>query len=235
MTAYIIRRLLFMIPTIFGIMLVSCVVVQCAPGVPIERVIAHLSGTDTGATSRISGSPGGDFGAHGAVPGSAQGDINSKYRGAQGLDPAFIKSLEKQYGFDKPAYERFSIMLWNYLRFDFGKSYFRDVSVIELIKEKLPVSILLGIWMTLLSYLISIPLGIRKAVREGSHFDMWTSSVIIVGYAIPGFLFAILLIILFAGGSFFQIFPLCGLVSDDWAQFPWWEKILDYFWQDRKS
>jgi len=230
MTAYIIRRLLFMIPTIFGIMLVSFVVVQFAPGGPVERVIAQLSGTDTGATSRISGSPGGDFGPRGALQGGAQLDINSKYRGAQGLDPEFIKSLEKQFGFDKPAYERFFLMLWNYLRFDFGKSYFRDVSVIELIKEKLPVSISLGIWMTLLSYLISIPLGIRKAVRDGSQFDMWTSSVIIVGYAIPGFLFAILLIILFAGGSFFQIFPLRGLTSDGWSQFPWWEKILDYFW-----
>ncbi len=144
--------------------------------------------------------------------------------------PEFIKSLEKQFGFDKPAYERFFLMLWNYLRFDFGKSYFRDVSVLQLIKEKLPVSISLGIWMTLLSYLISIPLGIRKAVRDGSQFDVWTSGVIIVGYAIPGFLFAILLIILFAGGSFFDIFPLRGLTSDGWSQFPWWQKILDYFW-----
>ena len=230
MTAYIIRRLLFMIPTIFGIMLVSFVVVQFAPGGPVERVIAQLSGTDTGATSRISGSAGGDFGARGALQSGAQLDVNSKYRGAQGLDPEFIKSLEKQFGFDKPAYERFFLMLWNYLRFDFGKSYFRDVSVLQLIKEKLPVSISLGIWMTLLSYLISIPLGIRKAVRDGSQFDVWTSGVIIVGYAIPGFLFAILLIILFAGGSFFDIFPLRGLTSDGWAQFPWWQKILDYFW-----
>ena len=230
MTAYILRRVLFMIPTIIGIMLVSFVVVQFAPGGPVERVIAQLSGLQTGATSRISGGAGGDFAARATVPGAGMGDINSKYRGAQGLDPAFIKSLEKQFGFDKPAYERFFIMLWNYLRFDFGKSYFRDVSVLELIKEKLPVSISLGIWMTLLSYLISIPLGIRKAVRDGSNFDVWTSSVIIVGYAIPGFLFAILLIILFAGGSFWQIFPLRGLTSDGWSQFPWWEKILDYFW-----
>jgi microcin C transport system permease protein len=210
-------------------MLVSFIVVQFAPGGPVERVIAQLSGTDTGATSRISGSASGDF-ARGGGQSGAQFDVNSKYRGAQGLDPQFIKSLEKQFGFDKPAYERFFIMMGNYLRFDFGKSYFRDVSVLELIKEKLPVSISLGIWMTLLSYLISIPLGIRKAVRDGSPFDTWTSGVIIIGYAIPGFLFAILLIILFAGGSFFQIFPLRGLVSDDWAQFPWWEKILDYFW-----
>jgi microcin C transport system permease protein len=229
MTAYIIRRILFMIPTIFGIMLVSFVVVQFAPGGPVERVIAQLSGSDTGATSRISGSSGGDFGARGVQSG-AQGDINSKYRGAQGLDPEFIKSLEKQYGFDKPAYERFFIMLGHYVRFDFGKSYFRDVTVIQLIKEKLPVSISLGIWMTLLSYLISIPLGIRKAVRDGSPFDVWTSGVIIIGYAIPGFLFAILLIILFAGGSFFQIFPLRGLTSDGWAQFSLGHKLLDYFW-----
>ncbi|HXQ82567.1 MAG TPA: microcin C ABC transporter permease YejB [Xanthobacteraceae bacterium] len=230
MTAYIIRRILFMIPTIFGIMLVSFVVVQFAPGGPVERVIAQLSGTDTGATSRISGSAGGDFSARGALQSGAQLDLNSKYRGAQGLDPEFIKSLEKQFGFDKPAYERFFIMLWNYARFDFGHSYFRDVSVLHLIKEKLPVSISLGVWMTLLSYLISIPLGIRKAVRDGSQFDVWTSGVIIVGYAIPGFLFAILLIILFAGGSFWQLFPLRGLTSDDWAQFSLAHKILDYFW-----
>ena len=230
MTAYIVRRVLFMIPTIIGIMLVSFVVVQFAPGGPVERVIARLSGSDTGATSRISGSASGDFSSRGALKNGSQLENNSKYRGAQGLDPEFIKSLEKQFGFDKPAYERFTIMLWNYLRFDFGKSYFRDVSVLHLIKEKLPVSISLGIWMTLLSYLISIPLGIRKAVRDGSQFDVWTSGVIIVGYAIPGFLFAILLIILFAGGSFFNIFPLRGLVSDDWAQFSWWHKILDYFW-----
>src|ERR1700731_5289991 len=228
MTAYIIRRILFMIPTIFGIMLVSFVVVQFAPGGPVERVIAQLSGSDTGATSRISGSSS-DFGTRG-MQGAPQGCINSKSRGAEGLDPEFIKSLEKQYGFDKPAYERFFIMLGNYLRFDFGKSYFRDVTVIQLIKEKLPVSISLGIWMTLLSYLISIPLGIRKAVRDGSPFDTWTSGIIIIGYAIPGFLFAILLIILFAGGSFFNIFPLRGLTSDGWAQFPWYWKIIDYFW-----
>src|ERR1700727_550555 len=230
MSAYIIRRILFLIPTIFGIMLVSFVVVQFAPGGPVERVIAQLSGNDTGTTSRISGSSGGDFGNRGAVQSGAQVDINSKYRGAQGLDPEFIKSLEKQFGFDKPAYQRFFLMFWNYVRFDFGKSYFRDVSVLQLIKEKLPVSISLGIWMTLLRYLISIPLGIRKAVRDGSPFDTWTSGVIIIGYAIPGFLFAILLIILFAGGSFFQIFPLRGLTSDGWAQFPWYWKILDYFW-----
>src|SRR3569623_394800 len=231
MTAYLIRRLLFFVPTLFGIMLVSFVVVQFAPGGPVERVIAQLSGSDTGATSRISGSPGGDIGARGAAQGGSQIDaVNSKYRGAQGLDPQFIKSLEKQFGFDKPAYERFFLMLKNFLVFDFGKSYFRDVSVMQLIREKLPVSMSLGIWMTLLTYLISIPLGIRKAVSDGSRFDTWTSAVIIIGFAIPGFMFAILLIILFAGGSFYDIFPLRALTSDGWAQFPWYWKIIDYFW-----
>src|SRR6266446_3896920 len=231
MTAYIIRRLLFMVPTLFGIMLVSFVVVQFAPGGPVERVIAQLSGADTGATSRISGSPGGHLGARGKPGGAGAVDsVASKYRGAQGLDPEFIESLEKQFGFDKPAHERFLLMLWNYSRFDFGKSYFRDTTVLQLVKEKLPVSISLGLWLTLLTYLISIPLGIRKAIKDGSHFDVWTSGAIIIGYAIPGFLFAILLIILFAGGSFFNIFPLRGLTSDGWAQFPWYWKILDYFW-----
>src|SRR5947207_1431728 len=231
MTAYIIRRLLFMVPTLLGIMRVSFVVVQFAPGGPVERVIAQLSGADTGATSRISGSPGGDLGARGQPGGAAAVDaVTSKYRGAQGLDPEFIKSLEKQFGFDKPAYERFGLMLWNFATFDFGKSFFRDVSVLQLIKEKLPVSMSLGIWMTLLTYLISIPLGIRKAVSDGSRFDTWTSSLIIIGYAIPGFLFAILLIILFAGGSFWDVFPLRGLTSDNWAALPWYAKIGDYFW-----
>ena len=231
MTAYIIRRLLFMVPTLFGIMLVSFVVVQFAPGGPVERVIAQLSGSDTGATSRISGSPGGDLGARGQPGGGAAIDaVSSKYRGAQGLDPEFIKSLEKQFGFDKPAYQRFGIMLWNYATFDFGKSYFRDVSVLQLVKEKLPVSMSLGIWMTLITYLISIPLGIRKAVTDGSPFDTWTSSLIIIGYAIPGFLFAILLIVLFAGGSFWDVFPLRGLTSDYFATLPWYSKIIDYFW-----
>src|SRR6516164_2686970 len=193
MTAYITRRILFMIPTLVGIMLATFVVVQFAPGGPVEQVIAKISGADTGAASRISGSPGGDFGARGQMQGGAGADaINSKYRGARGLDPEFIKSLEKQFGFDKPAYQRFFLMLWNYSRFDFGKSYFRDTSVLKLIREKLPVSISLGIWLTLLTYLISIPLGIRKAIKDGSQFDTWTSGVIIIGYAIPGFLFAIL-------------------------------------------
>jgi microcin C transport system permease protein len=229
MTAYILRRLLLMIPTLFGIMLISFTVVQFAPGGPVERIIAQLSGADTGGASRVSG-PSSDFGARGQVRGGSADAASSKYRGAQGLDPEFIASLEKQFGFDKPAYERFGLMLWNYSRFDFGRSYFRDVSVLSLIKEKMPVSISLGLWLTLLTYLISIPLGIRKAVTDGSLFDVWTSGVIIVGYSIPGFLFAIMLIILFAGGSFWDWFPLRGLTSDNWADFPWWQKVLDYFW-----
>src|SRR6266404_4371376 len=229
MSAYIARRIFLMIPTLLGILFVSFVVVQFAPGGPVERVIAQLSGADTGGTSRISGG-GGDFGARGnqvTAPGNA---INSKYRGAQGLDPDFIKKLEKQFGFDKPAPERFALMVWNFARFDFGNSYFRDVSVLQLVKEKLPVSISLGIWLTFLTYLISIPLGIRKAVKDGTRFDVWTSGVIIIGYAIPGFLFAILLIILFAGGSFFNIFPLRGLTSDYWSPLSIPGKIIDYFW-----
>src|SRR5439155_13239355 len=224
MSAYIVRRLLFMIPTLFGILLVSFVVVQFAPGGPVERVIAQLSGADTGASSRIPGSgQGGDFGTRGQVQGGSQIDaVTSKYRGAQGLDPEFIKRLEKQFGFDKPAHERFFLMLKNFLVFDFGKSYFRDVSVMQLVKEKLPVSMSLGIWMTLLTYLISIPLGIRKAVSDGSRFDVWTSGIIIIGYAIPGFLIAIFLIILFAGGSYWDVFPLRGLTSDNWAALSWW-------------
>src|SRR5207244_11843886 len=212
MTAYLIRRILFMIPTLFGIMLATFVVVQFAPGGPIERIIAQLSGADTGATSSVAGSPGGDFGARGQMQGGAGADaINAKDRGARGLDPEFIKQLEQQFGFAKPAYQRFFIMVWNYVRFDFGKSYFRDTQVIDLVKQKLPVSMSLGLWMLLLSYLISIPLGIRKAVRDGSRFDVWTSTVVIIGYAIPGFLFAILLFVLFAGGSFWHVFPLRGL------------------------
>jgi microcin C transport system permease protein len=230
MLAYIARRLLLMIPTILGIMLIAFVIIQFAPGGPVERIIAQLQGQDANATSRISGG-GSDIGGAGQAPGGGAADVSSsRYRGAQGLDPQFIKQLEVQFGFDKPAPERFLKMLWDYARFDFGKSYFRDISVLQLIKEKLPVSISLGLWMTILSYAISIPLGIRKAVKDGSSFDIWTSAVVIVGYAIPGFLFAILLIVLFAGGSFWQIFPLRGLTSENWALLPWYERIADYFW-----
>ncbi len=230
MAAYILRRLLLIVPTLFGIMLVSFALIQFAPGGPVERIIAQITGTDVAATSRIGGSAGGDFGA--SAPANNAGDIatSSKYRGAQGLDPEFIKRLEKQFGFDKPAYERFAMMIWNYGRFDFGESYFRDVSVIDLIIEKMPVSISLGLWLMLISYGISIPLGIRKAIKDGSRFDVWTSGVIVIGYAIPGFLFAILLIVLFAGGSFWNIFPLRGLTSDNFDQLPWYGQIADYFW-----
>ena len=231
MLAYIARRVLLMIPTLLGIMLISFAIVQFAPGGPVERILAQLQGTDAGATSRIAGGASGDFaGGQGGQPGGGADASSSRYRGAQGLDPAFIKQLEVQFGFDKPAHERFAKMLWDYARFDFGKSYFRDVSVLQLIKEKLPVSITLGLWMTLLSYAVSIPLGIRKAVRDGTPFDVWTSGVVIVGYAIPGFLFAILLIVLFAGGSFWQIFPLRGLWSENFAELSLGGKIVDYLW-----
>lgn len=230
MGAYILRRILLMIPTILGIMAISFAVIQFAPGGPVERVIAQLTGTDVSATARVSGG-GGDFaGGNQGANNQGAGDAGSKYRGAQGLDPEFIKKLERQFGFDKPPLERFGLMIWNYARFDFGQSYFRDVSVLGLIAEKMPVSISLGLWMTLLTYLISIPLGIRKAVRDGSRFDVWTSGVLVVGYAIPGFLFAIFLIVLFAGGSFWSIFPLRGLWSDNWAALTWYEKIVDYLW-----
>ncbi len=219
MAAYIARRLLLMIPTLFGIMLISFAIVQFAPGGPVERVIAQLQGNNTDPAARIGGGSG-DLGGGG----------DSAYRGSQGLDPEFIKQLEKQFGFDKPAHERFFKMVWDYLRFDFGKSYFRDTTVLQLIKEKLPVSMSLGLWMLLLSYAVSIPLGIRKAVKDGTAFDIWTSGIIIVGYAIPGFLFAIILIVFFAGGSFWNIFPLRGLTSENFNELSWFGKIKDYAW-----
>lgn len=227
MTGYLVRRLFLLIPTLFGIMLISFIIVQFAPGGPIERIVAQLSGADVDATSRISGGSGDT--ARVIQPGSA--DVGaSNYRGARGLDPELIKSLERQFGFDKPPIERFFYMIGNYLTFNFGQSYFRDVSVLQLIKEKLPVSISLGLWLTLITYAISIPLGIRKAVKDGSQFDVWTSTVIIIGHAIPSFLFAIFLIVLFAGGSFLDWFPLRGLTSDNWDQLSWPAKIVDYFW-----
>jgi microcin C transport system permease protein len=226
MLAYIARRILLMIPTLLGIMLVSFTMVQFAPGGPVERVIAQLQGNDSTTSSRVGGGGGDLAGGSGA----AGGDSTSAYRGAQGLDPAFIKELEKQFGFDKPAHERFIKMLGDYATFNFGKSYFRDAPVLQLIKEKLPVSISLGLWILIIGYAVSIPLGIRKAVSDGSRFDVWTSAIVIVGYAIPGFLFAILLIVLFAGGSFVQIFPLRGLTSENFALMPWYGKVLDYLW-----
>ena len=223
MLAYISRRLLLMIPTILGILLISFAIVQFAPGGPVERIMAQLQGMDAGATSRFSGG-GGDIG-------SAQMQAaDTGYRGAQGLDQKLIDELNTQFGFDKPTHERFLKMLGDYLVFDFGRSFYRDTPVIQLIKEKLPVSISLGLWMTLLSYAISIPLGIRKAVKDGTPFDTWTSAVVIVGYAIPSFLFAVLLVVLFAGGSFWQIFPLRGLTSDNWNELSFAAKVADYFW-----
>jgi microcin C transport system permease protein len=229
MAAYIIRRLLLMIPTILGILLVAFAIVQFAPGGPIERIIAQLQGNDVSATARIGGSPGGDLGA-GAQGNGGDSGATAKYRGAQGLDPEFIADLERQFGFDKPVHVRFADMVWNYIRFDFGESYFRDVKVIDLIAEKLPVSISLGLWTMLISYGISIPLGVMKAVRDGTPFDVWTSAVIVVGYAIPGFLFAVLLIVVFAGGSYFDFFPLRGLTSDNWEELSVLGKVGDYLW-----
>jgi microcin C transport system permease protein len=231
MAAYVARRILLMIPTILGIMLISFTVVQFAPGGPVERIVAQLQGLDSGATSRIGGG-GGETGGHAAQPGSGA-ETMSRYRGAQGLDPKFIAELEKQFGFDKPAPQRFLLMLRRYAMLDFGRSYFRDTPVLTLIAQKLPVSISLGLWMTLVSYLISIPLGISKAVRDGSKYDVWTSAVVIIGYAIPSFLFAILLIVLFAGGSFGyigQLFPLRGLTSENFDQLSLIGKVKDYLW-----
>ncbi len=229
MARYIGYRILLMIPTLLGILLINFLLVQFAPGGPVERIIAQVQGTDVAATARFSGG-GGEMTGGAARAQNFDTGASSKYRGAQGLDPEFIKELEKQFGFDRPAHERFGKMLWSYLRFDFGESYFRDVSVLSLIKEKMPVSISLGLWTTLLAYLISIPLGVRKAVKDGSRFDVWTSAVIIIGYSIPGFLFAVLLIILFAGGSFLDLFPLRGIVSENWDALSWPMRIADYFW-----
>lgn len=230
MAAYVIRRLLLMLPTLFGIILLNFLIIQIAPGGPVEQMIAKLQGLDVSATERFTGG-GSDTSANQQMQQQMMSSSgSSKYRGAQGLDPEFIKDLEKQFGFDKPLGERFFLMLGNYLRFDFGESYYRDRSVIGLVFEKMPVSISLGLWTTLLMYLISIPLGIRKAVKDGSAFDVWTSGVIIAGYAIPGFLFAIFLIVFFAGGKYFDWFPLRGLTSDNWESLSWPKRILDYLW-----
>ncbi len=222
MGAYILRRLLLVIPTLLGIMIVNFALIQFVPGGPIEQIIAQMEGR-------------GDVFANIA---GGQGDVNiaqefsgdSKYVGARGLSPEFIAQLEKEFGFDKPPVERFLLMLWDYARLDFGESWFRSISVVDLVLEKMPVSITLGLWSTLIAYMISIPLGIRKAVRDGSRFDTWTSGAIIIGYAIPGFLFAILLIVLFAGGSYWRVFPLRGLTSDNWESLSLIGKVLDYFW-----
>ena len=219
MIPYIIRRLFLILPTLFGIMLINFTLVQFVPGGPIEQIIAGLE-SDASVFDNIAGGAG------------EIRDISKaeSYLGSKGLPEDFIADLEVQFGFDKPPLTRFFDMLWDYARFDFGESYFRSISVTELILEKMPVSLSLGLWTTLLAYLISIPLGIRKAVRDGTAFDSWTSSLIIIGYAIPGFLFAILLLVLFAGGSYLKLFPLRGLVSPDFADLSLWHKVLDYFW-----
>ncbi|MGF1594358.1 MAG: microcin C ABC transporter permease YejB [Kiloniellaceae bacterium] len=224
MLAYIVRRLLLIVPTLLGIMVVNFVVIQAAPGGPVEQVIAELTGEGAAATSRVTRESGE------LVSRGEQSSGGSTYRGAQGLDPAFIAELERQYGLDKPMGERFLLMIRNYLVFDFGESFFRGRAVVDLVIEKMPVSISLGIWTTLLVYGISIPLGIAKAVRDGSPFDIWTSGFIIVGFAIPSFLFAIFLIVVFAGGEYFSWFPLRGLVSENWEQLSLIGKIADYLW-----
>ena len=230
MLAYILRRLLLIVPTLVGIMLVNFMIIQAAPGGPVELVIAQLRGHGIEATARVGGTAGGETPTARQAAEVGRSGEASKYRGARGLDPELIRQLEKQFGFDKPAHERFLHMMRSYVLFDFGTSFFRDRPVTGLIMEKLPVSISLGLWTTLLVYLISIPLGVAKAVRDGSSFDVWTSAVVIVGYAIPGFLFAILLVVLFAGGSFFAWFPLRGLVSDHWSELAWPARMLDYAW-----
>jgi microcin C transport system permease protein len=214
-----------MIPTLFGIMTVNFLIIQAAPGGPVERTIAVIQGFGTDATERVSGSDIGEV-----MDRAQSSELNSKYRGAQGLDPELIAELERMYGFDKPLHERYFQMIGQYLRFDFGESFYRDQSVVELVKEKMPVSISLGLWTTLLVYFISIPLGIAKAVRDGSRFDVWTSGVVIIGYAIPSFLFAILLIVVFAGGHYLDWFPLRGLTSSNWEELSSLGKIADYFW-----
>ncbi|MEO1424004.1 MAG: microcin C ABC transporter permease YejB [Pseudomonadota bacterium] len=219
MGAYILRRLLLILPTLFGIMLINFTLVQFVPGGPIEQIIAELNDAED-ATARFAGG-GGDSG----IP---QGDV--EYQGARGLPEDFIRELEIQFGLDKPPLERFLLMMGNYLVFDFGESYLRSISVVDLVIEKMPVSITLGLWSTLIAYLVSIPLGIRKAVRDGSSFDTWSSGIIIVAYAIPGFLFAILLLVLFAGGSYYQIFPSRGLSSNNWDELSFFGKIVDYLW-----
>ena len=224
MGAYIFRRLLLVIPTLFGVMVLNFILTQFVPGGPIEQIIAQMEGSGD-VFETIAG--GGSENLQQLEEDSYGG---SSYVGARGLPKEFIEELEREFGFDKPAWKRFGMMMWNYIRFDFGESYFRSTTVVDLVLEKMPVSITLGLWSTLLAYFISIPLGIRKAVHDGSAFDSWTSGVIIVGYAIPGFLFAIFLIVLFAGGSFWQIFPLRGLTSDNWENMSPIGKALDYLW-----
>jgi microcin C transport system permease protein len=229
MIAYIARRLLLMIPTLLGIMVINFAIVQFAPGGPVEKTIARLKGTAIDSALQISGGIG-DSGVAPQSENTPPGGEASKYRGARGLDADFIRQIERMYGFDRPAHERFLKMISDYARFDFGASWFKGRPVFDLVVEKFPVSISIGLWTTIIMYLVSIPLGIAKAVRDGSAFDVWTSAAIIVGTAIPSFLFAIILIVLFGGGSYFDWFPIRGLTSDGWEAFSWWHKIADYFW-----
>jgi microcin C transport system permease protein len=216
-----------MIPTLFGIIVINFIIIQFAPGGPVERVIAQLSGLGSDVTARVGGSSGS---GNEAFQASGEGQSSGKYRGAHGLDPELVKEIEKHFGFDKPAHVRFFKMISEYARLDFGESYYRNVKVLDLMISKLPVSISLGVWTILLTYMISIPLGIRKAVKDGTRFDIWTSGAIILGNAIPSFMFAVFLIVMFAGGSYWQIFPLRGIVSENWSELAMGAKILDYLW-----
>jgi microcin C transport system permease protein len=225
-TAYIIRRLLLMIPTLFGIMLINFIIIQTAPGGPVEQAIAQITGEGADITGRITQTGTGET----LAPAKIQDGTESRYRGAQGLDPEFIEELEARFGFDKPMHERFFHMMKSYVVFDFGESFFRDRDVVDLVLDKMPVSISLGVWTTVLVYLISIPLGIAKARRDGTRFDMWTSFAIGIGTAIPSFLFAVFLLIVFAGGSYLDWFPLRDLVSENWHELSLFHKVTDYLW-----
>ncbi len=229
MGTYILRRLLLIVPTLFGIMLLNFVIIQFAPGGPVEQILHQIEegSAAAGATERFAGGSDAAGGAGQQAAGTGQ---QGAYRGSQGLEQELKDALTRQFGLDRPPAERFFLMLWNYARFDFGESFFRSVGVIDLILEKMPVSISLGVWSTLIAYLVSIPLGIAKAVRDGSRFDAATSGIIIAAYAIPGFLFAVLLLVLFAGGSYWQIFPLRGLTSENWDELSLIGKVLDYLW-----
>jgi microcin C transport system permease protein len=223
MAAYIFRRLLLIVPTLWAIITINFFVIQIAPGGPVEQALANMQGLESGIMERFTG--GGE-----EVQSTAINENESSYRGAEGMDAEVIAAIEKQFGFDKPLHVRYFDMLKSYLVFDFGESLFRDGDVIDLIVDRLPVSISLGLWSTLIIYLVSIPLGVLKAVHHGSKFDVWSSAIVIIGYAIPGFLFAILLIILFASGNYFDWFPLRGLVSSNFSELAWYQKVTDYFW-----
>ena len=222
MAGYIFRRLLLIFPTLIGIITLNFFIVQLAPGGPVDQMLATLTGEGSGAETRL-------VGAQAPTQMTATQQV-TQYAGAQGIDPELIKAIEKQFGFDKPIHERYFMMLRDYLALDLGNSYHQNRPVLDLIAERLPVSISLGLWSMLLVYLISIPLGIRKAVQDGTRFDAWTSGVIFVGYAVPSFLFAIFMIVLVAGGSYLDLFPLKGLTSNNWQDLSTLGKVADYFW-----